>query len=166
MTNLILIRYLNGCNSLLLKQSAIFFSCYYYFSVNLKSFRYKSLEIIRFDILMCKYILIWKMLDLFQDDSIINKDIVSLRGCLWIKSWWFRAKLKDFQLSSKSKNRPKTSQNFDTRLKTYLSQYRGSPTFMVSTSSISTSTIFQKVLHKVVLVGDLINKFVLTSYAR
>ena len=56
MTNLILIRYLNGCNSLLLKQSAIFFSRYYYFSVNLKSFRYKSLEIIRFDIHMCRYL--------------------------------------------------------------------------------------------------------------
>ena len=39
--------------------------------------------------------------------------------------------------------------------------YRGSPTSMVSTSTISTSTNFQKVLHKVVLVGDLISKFIL-----
>ena len=41
--------------------------------------------------------------------------------------------------------------------------YRGSPTSTVSTSTISTSTNFQKVLHKVVLVGDLISKFVLVE---
>ena len=42
-------------------------------------------------------------------------------------------------------------------------KYRGSPTSTVSTSTISTSTNFQKVLHKVVLVGDLISKFVLVE---
>ena len=41
--------------------------------------------------------------------------------------------------------------------------YRGSLTSTVSTSMISTSTNFQKVLHKVVLVGDLISKFVLVE---
>ena len=41
--------------------------------------------------------------------------------------------------------------------------YRGSPTCMVSTITISTSTNFPKVLHKVVLVGDLISKFVLVE---
>ena len=41
--------------------------------------------------------------------------------------------------------------------------YRGSPTSAVSTSTISTSTNFQKVLHKVVLVGDLISKFILVE---
>ena len=42
-------------------------------------------------------------------------------------------------------------------------KYRGSPTCTVSTSTISTSTNFQKVLHKFVLVGDLIRKFVLVE---
>ena len=41
--------------------------------------------------------------------------------------------------------------------------YRGAPTSTVSTCAISTSTNFQKVLHKVVLVGDLISKFVLVE---
>ena len=44
-----------------------------------------------------------------------------------------------------------------------LAIYRGSPTSIVSTSTISTSTNFHKVLHKVVLVGDLISKFVLVE---
>ena len=44
-----------------------------------------------------------------------------------------------------------------------LAIYRVSPTSIVSTSTISTSTNFQKVLHKVVLVGDLISKFVLVE---
>ena len=34
---------------------------------------------------------------------------------------------------------------------------------MVSTSTISTSTNFQKVVHKVLLVGDLISKFILVE---
>ena len=38
---------------------------------------------------------------------------------------------------------------------------RGSPTCTVSTNTISTNTNFQKVVHKVVLVGDLFSKFVL-----
>ena len=46
-------------------------------------------------------------------------------------------------------------------LKTAL--YRGSPTSTVCTGTISTSTSFQKVLHKVVLVGDLISKFILVE---
>ena len=41
--------------------------------------------------------------------------------------------------------------------------YSGSPTCMVCTSTISTSTNFQKVLHKVVLVGNLISRFVLVE---
>ena len=41
--------------------------------------------------------------------------------------------------------------------------YRGSPTSTVSTSTISTSMNFQKVLDKVVLVGDLISKFALVE---
>ena len=41
--------------------------------------------------------------------------------------------------------------------------YRGSSTCTVSTSTISTSTNFQIVLHNVVLVGDLISKFVLVE---
>ena len=44
-----------------------------------------------------------------------------------------------------------------------LAIYSGSPTSIVSTSMISTSTNFQKVLHKVVLVGDLITKFILVD---
>ena len=47
--------------------------------------------------------------------------------------------------------------------KNYYNYYRGSPTSTVSTRTISTSTNFQKVLHKVVLVGDLISKFVLVE---
>ena len=41
--------------------------------------------------------------------------------------------------------------------------YRGSPSSTVSTSTISTSMNFQKVLDKVVLVGDLISKFALVE---
>ena len=47
--------------------------------------------------------------------------------------------------------------------KSTLSNYSGSPTCTVTTSMISTSTNFQKVLHKVVLVWDLISKFVLVQ---
>ena len=43
----------------------------------------------------------------------------------------------------------------DSKLKMIFFNYRGSSTY-----TVSTSTIFQKVLHKIVLVGDLISKFV------
>ena len=51
----------------------------------------------------------------------------------------------------------------DSKLKMIFFNYRGSSTCTVFTSTISTSTIFQKVLHKIVLVGDLISKFLLAE---
>ena len=52
----------------------------------------------------------------------------------------------------------------DSKLKMiFFFAYRGSSTCTVSNSTISTSTIFQKVLHKIVLVGDLLSKFVLAE---
>ena len=49
----------------------------------------------------------------------------------------------------------------DSKLKMIFFNYRRSSICTVSTSMISTNTIFQKVLHKIVQGEDLISKFLL-----
>ena len=93
------------------------------------------------------------------------KQSKNLEWCLVCMQWWANTNTQFSMRTNWGLNTGKFYHPSLVQCLVFWCIIQGSPTCMVSTSMISTSTNFQKVLHKVVLVGYLISKFVLVELA-